>query len=114
MRGDLNVSHDKPIMLPNICTKHQSLLIHQAKYKETDAWQALLICANLVLFQAVTCDARTHEQTGGDIHRISEFGCLACRKPDSFGAIVEVAKSHDLGKIKSLGEQWIAKNEAKK
>jgi len=96
------------IKVPSLCTKHQTLLVHQAKYKESDPWQALIICANIVLFQAVTCDARTHEQTAGDINRVSEFGCLACRKPDAFGAIVEAAKSHDLGKIKALGEQWIA------
>lgn len=95
------------ITLPTMCNKHQQLLVSQAKYSKTDAWQALIVVSQLALFQAATADEKTHKKIGDDITKISEFGCLACYKPDAFGSIVEVAKSHDLGKIKSLGESWV-------
>lgn len=91
-----------------MCERHRSLLVHQAQYTEAEPWLALIVCAQIALFQAATCDPQTHERTGGDIAKLSAFGCLACYKPDAFGEIVEAAKSHDLGTVKALGERWVA------
>ncbi len=90
-----------------MCDKHQSLLVRQAKYSPTDAWQAMIIVSQIALFQAATADKRTHERIGDDIQKIAGLGCLACYKPDAFGEVVEAAKTHDLGKIKALGEKWV-------
>lgn len=98
---------DQPVMVADMCQKHQYLLVHQAGYRPEDTWRALIIVAQIALFQAATCDEQTHRRTGGDIKRVSELGCLACYKPDAFGEIVEAAKSHDLKDIKVLGERWI-------
>ncbi len=107
------MSDDKPIMLKELCGTHQRLLVQQAKYAETDPWQALLITANLVLFQVATCKDLTALKIGDDIHRIGELGCLACYSPDAFGEIVTAAMSHDLAKIKAVGDKWVAKNAKK-
>jgi len=98
------------ISMPQMCDRHQQLLVHQAGYSEKDPWRALIVVTQIALFQATTCDPKTAVRIGGDVSRLSELGCLACNKPDSFGEIVEAAKSRDLGDIKALGEKWI--NEA--
>jgi hypothetical protein len=102
------------ITVADMCTKHQTLLIHQAKYSEKDPWRALIIAAQITLFQAATIDPRTYEKISGDISNIGKLGCLACYKPDAFGEVVEAAKTHDLGKIKALGEMWLHKAEQSK
>lgn len=98
----------KQIKVPQFCPKHHSLLVHQANYKKTDAWQAMTVVANLVIFQAVTADPKTQEKIKDDITKIENFGCLACYKPDAFGEIVEAAKTHDLSKIKAVGEKYLS------
>lgn len=103
---------DKPtIHVPDMCKTHQSLLVHQAKYSRQDPWRALIVMAQIALFQAATADDYFYERVGGDIRRIGEVGCLACFKPDAFGEIVEAAKSHDPGAIKALGESWLKKKQ---
>lgn len=99
---------DAKVMVPDMCQKHQFLLVKQAGYAESDPWRALVLASQIALFQAATVDDRTHKRLGGDITRLSEIGCLACYKPDAFGEVVEAAKSRDLGVIKKLGEKWIA------
>lgn len=99
---------DKPtIMVPDMCKKHQSLLVHQANYKPDDSWRVLIVAAQIALFQAATTDPKTHEKIGDDITKIGELGCLACYKPDAFGSIAETAKYHDIKEIKALGEKWL-------
>src|SRR5437660_7809409 len=106
-RGTISlVSDQPPIMVADMCQKHQWLLVTQADYSQSDPWRALVIVCQMALFQAATCDAETHKRTGGDIYKVESLGCLACYKPEAFGEIVEIAKSHDLGKIKALGERW--------
>lgn len=100
------------IKIPELCTKHLSLLVHQAKYKESDPWRVLILVSQIALFQAATADKKTHNKIGDDITKISELGCLACYKPDAFGEVVEVAKLHDIKKIKELGESYIGKYQA--
>lgn len=95
-------------MVADMCGTHQSLLVRQANYSPTDTWRALIIAAQIALFQAATCDPRIQRELAGDITKIGGLGCLACQKPDAFGEIVEAAKTHDLKVIKALGERWIA------
>lgn len=95
------------IVCPEMCKKHQSLLIHQANYSKSDSWQILIVATQVALFQKASCDTTTHKKLDGDINKISTLGCLACYSPDAFGEIVEVAKSHDLKKIKELGEKYV-------
>lgn len=95
------------IQVPNMCQKHQSLLVHQTGYTGADPWRTLVIVAQMALFQGATADPATYERIGGDIMRLPELGCLACYKPDLFGEVVEAAKSKDIGAIKALGERWV-------
>lgn len=96
------------IKVPEMCKKHQSLLVHQAGYSEKEPWRVLIIAAQIALFQAATGDAKTYEKIGEDITKIKSLGCLACYKPDAFGEIVEAGKTKDIGKIKELGERWVS------
>lgn len=106
---------DKPtIELPQMCRTHQSLLVHQAGYSREDPWLALIIMAQIALFQGCTADDSFREKIEGDLGRIGEVGCLACFKPDRFGEIVEAAKDrNDRGAIKRLGESWLKSKEGK-
>lgn len=97
------------IIVPDLCKKHQQLLVAQAGYRPSDPWQALIIATNIALFQAATTHSKTHERIGGDISRIGELGCLACYRPDAFGEIVAVSqKPQSIAAIKALGEKWVA------
>lgn len=96
------------INVPDMCKLHQTLLVQQAQYTRDDAWRALIIMAQIALFQAATADPHFHERIDGKLERIGEVGCLACFKPDAFGEIVEAAKNkNDTGAIKRLGESWV-------
>lgn len=95
------------VTVPNLCEKHAGLLVSQCRFKESDPWRALIIAAQLALFQAATADPKTHERIGDDITKVSTLGCLACYKPDAFGEIVEAGKTRDLGNIKRLGERYV-------
>ncbi len=100
-------------MVPDMCKTHLALLVHQAGYGPNDTWRAVIIAAQIALFQAATCDPRIQKESGGEVENLTKLGCLACQKPDSFGEIVEAAKTHDLGNIKRLGERWISEAEKK-
>lgn len=102
------------INVPPMCDTHEGLLVYQAEYRPTDPWQALIIMANVALFQGATCDPKVHAEIGGNIEDITKLGCLACRKPDLFGQIVEAARTRELGAIKALGESWIAVAQAQR
>lgn len=100
-------------MAPGMCQTHRALLIQQAGYGPLDPWRALEITASIVLFQAATCDATIHAEVGGDVTKIAALGCLACRKPDAFGQIVEAAKRREPGALKALGDSWVAIEKAR-
>jgi hypothetical protein len=92
-----------------MCRTHQHLLVSQVGIPESGPWRALIIMAQLTLFQAATADPTFHQKLSGDLGRIAEIGCLACFKPDAFGEIVEAAMSSDKGAIKRLGESYVQK-----
>lgn len=96
------------IEVPQLCQKHQSLLVHQLGFTPDDPWRALIIMTNIALFQAATARPATHERLGGVIERLPELGCLACYLPDAFGEIVDAVQREGLGAIKPLGEKWVA------
>lgn len=95
------------IDIPDMCRRHQSILVFQAGVGPDDPWQLLVTAAQIALFQSVTSDMETYEKLDGDMTRISELGCLACYKPEAFVAIVEVAPSQDPSSIMALGEHWM-------
>jgi hypothetical protein len=95
------------IVLPDMCQRHQSLLVRQAGISPSGPWRALIIMAQMALFQGATADPSLHARIDGDLSRLGEVGCLACFKPDRFGEIVEAAKSREPGAIKALGESWV-------
>jgi hypothetical protein len=57
--------------------------------------------------QAATSDDEIRDRVGGDVFRIAELGCLGCLRPDALAAIIKAGQSHDLGEIKTLGEEWV-------
>lgn len=97
------------IQVPQMCKKHQTLLVRQVGVPESGPWRSLIIMAQIALFQGATADQAFYDRIGGDLGRVEEVGCLACFKPDCFGEIVEAAKSPDGGAIKKLGESWVAR-----
>lgn len=101
------------VALPDMCQKHQILLVRQCAYGPNDPWRTLLIATQIALFQGATADAKVRAETGGKVENLSGLGCLACRKPDLFGALIDkVQKTYPrgahIGAIKALGERWVA------
>ena len=101
------------ITLPDMCRTHQALLVKQLGYGPQDPWRALLVAAQIALFQGATTDPKVQTELGGDATRLQELGCLGCRKPDLFGALIDTAqkafpRKARLGAIKSLGERWVS------
>ncbi len=95
----------KPLEVPQMCARHQSLLVHQVGVPPTGPWRALIVMAQVALFQAVSTDKAAWEQSGGDVTKLSRLGCFACFKPDAFGEIVKTAIKGE--SIKALGERWV-------
>lgn len=103
------MSDDRPIInMPPFCQTHRSLLIHGARYKQTDPWMVLEVAAQAVLFQGATCEKTVWEKLGGDVTKLPTLGCLACLCPDKFALVVKAAKTKDIGAVAALGKQWIA------
>lgn len=99
---------DLEVKIPQMCQRHQARLVKNAKFAPTDAWRALVIVAQIALFQAAAATPSIQKKLGGKIEKLSELGCLACRLPGRFDTLINVAKSRDVGAIKRLGESWLA------
>lgn len=111
--GRLEPTVRPQIVLPDMCKTHQTLLARQCGYGPEDPWRALLIATQIALFQGATADPKVHAETSGQVENLSGLGCLACRKPDLFGALVDKVqktfpRDAHIGVIKSLGERWVA------
>ena len=103
------------IQMPGFCLRHSSLLLRQAEYKESDPWRALLIAAEITLFQAMTCDKKVQEKLDGVIEDITKLGCFACYKPEVFGQIVRAVRSSrkgDISKVVDLGKRMVLNSQA--
>lgn len=94
------------IQMPQMCNKHQSLLVQQLGLTQADPWRAHIIVAQIVLFQATTAHPSTWEKVDGKVERIPELGCLACFRPDSFGEIIEAMRTGGISAAKALGERY--------
>lgn len=106
-RGSALVDKKVPIEIPQMCHTHQALLVQQTGFKPSDPWRALMIVAQIALFQGATSRSGTYELIGNDVRRIGELGCLACYQPDRFGEIVQSVQTGGMGSVKELGESWL-------
>ncbi len=100
------------VNMPPLCNTHRVLLVKQCAYGPADPWLSLELATQIALFQGATADDKVHAQIGGDITRMSEVGCLACRKPDLFGQLIDKVqrtfpRSAHISVIKELGEAWV-------
>lgn len=96
------------IVVPDMCQKHQRLLLDQIGIGPDGPWRSALICVQITLFQGATAHPSTYTRLGGDVRRIGELGCLACDRPDVFGEAVQAFQSGGIGAVKALGEQLVA------
>lgn len=94
------------------CQTHRYLLVKQLGFGPADHWQAMEIAASIAMFQGMTADPKVHAELQGDVTRLPALGCMACRKPDLFGTLVnegqQVEKDDVIGCFKRLGEHWIS------
>lgn len=96
------------IQVPQMCQKHQRLFLDQIGIGPDGPWRSAIISAQITLFQGTTAHPTTYEKIGGDITRISELGCLACERPDVFGAIVQAWQQGGMRACKLLGERYVS------
>lgn len=111
--GRLAASVRPQMTLPDMCKTHQTLLVRQCAYGPDDPWRALLIVTQIALFQGATADPKVRAETGGKVENLSGLGCLACRKPDLFGELIDKVqktfpRDAHIGVIKALGARWVA------
>lgn len=95
------------ITVPQMCQKHQRLLLDQVGIGPDGPWRSTIVCVQLTLFQGATAHPSTYDRIGGDVTRIGELGCLACDRPDVFGAAVQAFQHGGIGAVKALGERLI-------
>lgn len=99
---------DRPqVALPPFCDRHQYEIVHEAKYKKTDPWRALIVIAQVAMFQGMTVTPSVHKRLEGDISKIGTLGCFACRLPHKWAQVIKAAKV-DLKDIKELGLGWVS------
>ncbi len=91
-----------------MCDLHQSLLVQQVGVPESGPWRALILLAQITLLKGATADPALYDRIGGDLGRLGEVGCLACFRPDYFGAIVQAAIDDEPGGFKRLTDSWLA------
>ena len=102
---------DRPtIVVPDMCQKHQWLLLQQVGIGPEGPWRSAVIAAQIVLFQGTTAHQDTFAKIGGDVLRIAELGCLACYRPDTFGQVVEAFRDGGIAATKALGERLVAES----
>lgn len=94
------------IIIPDMCAKHQSLLVHQCGVPQEGPWRALIMAAQIVLFQGSTAKKQLHEVTGGDITKVTTVGCLGCYSPDVFGEVVAAFQEGGFASVKALGDRY--------
>lgn len=104
---------DLQVTIPEMCKTHQALLVKQCGYAPADPWRALMIVTQVALFQGLTADPKVHAELGGRIEDVAKIGCMACRKPDLFGVLIDKVQKtfprrHHIRAIKELGESWVA------
>lgn len=102
-----------PIRVPDMCQKHQRLLLDQVGIGEAGPWRVYVIVAQITLFQGTTAHPDTYHRIGRDVQRIGELGCLACFRPDTFGEVVQALKDGGIPAAKALGDRLIAEGAAK-
>jgi hypothetical protein len=95
------------VQVPDMCVKHQGLLLAQIGVGPAGPWRASIVIAQITLFQAATALEATYERIGGDVRRLSELGCLACYRPDAFGEVVQAFQTGGMSAVKALGEQYV-------
>lgn len=95
------------ITVPNMCQKHQRLLLKQIGIGPEGPWRSHIIVAQIALFQGTTAHPDTYHRIGGDLQRLGELGCLACFRPDTFGEIVQAFQVGGIGAVKALGERLV-------
>lgn len=95
------------VKIDAMCQRHAAALVGHLRFREDDPWRALTIATQIALFQGHT--ARVPAATTPDA--LSKLGCLACRHPDLFEAIIDAAQKVPLDQriaaIKALGERWV-------
>src|SRR5262245_32156924 len=64
------------INAPPFCERHVSKLVHGAGYTDEDPWRAMVLVAQIVLFQCATTKASIWRKIEGDVNRLAELGCL--------------------------------------
>lgn len=96
------------VEVPPMCNTHRVLLVKQAHYGPSDPWQVMELVVQIALFQAMSANPKVHTELKMDLTNLSKLGCMACRKPDVFGQLVEAAKTHKLSVIKELGEKFVS------
>lgn len=101
------MSDPPKIVVPDMCQTHQALLLQQLGIGPDGPWRSAVIVAQIALFEGTTAHPDTYERIGGDILRISELGCLACYRPDTFGQVVDAFTTGGIAAVKALGERLV-------
>ena len=100
------------IKIPEFCYRHAHEIVHSAKFKPDDQWQALLIISNVAMFQGASATPSVWKKIDGDASRFTGLGCLACCLPFKYRAVLThirrpQTKDDLLTGLKQLGMKWV-------
>lgn len=96
------------VKIDALCQRHAAALVGHLRFRKDDPWRALTIVAHIALFQGHVAQIKDDPV---HLPSLSNLGCLACRHPDLFEAIIDAAQKVPLDQriaaIKALGERWV-------
>lgn len=77
-----------PIIIPDICKKHQhQLIVWDLKIMPDGPWMSAVVVANILLFQGLMFERIVNKPK-----EITVLGCLGCKAPNVWDKMVKVMK----------------------
>lgn len=102
------MSEHPQVEVPQMCQKHQRLLVEQLRIGPEGPWQIAIVAVQIVLFQGSLTFQSVWGKIGGDVTKLKTLGCLACERPDVFGEAIEAYRQHGIAGTKARGERYVA------
>lgn len=105
------ITGQKPVMIPNLCQKHQRDLVRKLHMSDRDPWRVAMTVTQIMLFTWTTADVGFHRRTEGHTANfnivLAEIGCLACRSHDGFARAIRLIRERGMSHAAAVSRNEI-------